>query len=589
LINKYKLLNNILVAFLFILIISNYKDLDFLYSFGDSFFLFDTNVKLQNILSVWDQSYNFGSINTRNQFSFILIFLIKNIVLEKISFIIFQKIYILIVFLVSFVGIISFYNICKKEFLEKTTQNIFFPDYFYVCIFFFLHPFILQYAINVDFSGFISILSTPIIGVVYYKFIKNFNYKYLIILILSIFYFYSAFNNILIIFAIHLVIVPFFFILFFQLKLRPFLIRNSFYFFIILFLNLPFIYYSLIGIINLGEKEFINTNYNWLKWMSTNSSFFNIIQGQNYVGFSEEPFSMRTIWSFYDYIKVNLFGKLFYYFYILGFVFYILFNNYHKYQKKIIVIFLLFFIILSKGIHFPFSFFNEWLYNNFFILQAYRTIFYLYLPLIPFLVLLPLFFIKFFLFNLKNKNMKIFMFSYIIINISILLNLYYSYYNKNFISRFMKIKIPIELLSVTKNINSLDNQRLVLLPFFSEYSIKKIWKLHVNGNIYHHFIDKEIITNQSSNTNVQILNNIFNNNLSKENILNIFKFYGISHIFFTKDNSDVFYDKYYLETIPINTTKLINRHKKIYHDKYNELYFIENNSIIDIVEKIIVY
>ena len=276
-INKYKLLNVFFVFLLFYLIIINFKDFDTLYSFGDSFFLFNENTKLQSILSIWDQSYNFGSINTRNQFSLFLIFLIKKLLFKNISYIFFQKIYISIVLLVSFIGIISFYNICKKVFLEKTPQNIFFLDYFYVCIFFFLHPFILQYVINIDFAGFISVLSTPIIAVVYYKFIKKFNYKYLIILILSIFYFYSAFNNILIIFAIHLVIIPFFFILYFQLKLRSFLIRNSFYFSIILFLNLPLIYYSLLGIVNVGENEITNINYEWLKWMSTNSSFFNII------------------------------------------------------------------------------------------------------------------------------------------------------------------------------------------------------------------------------------------------------------------------------------------------------------------------
>jgi hypothetical protein len=490
---------------------------------------------------------------------------------------------------VGFIGIISFYNICKKVFLEKTPQNIFFLDYFYVCIFFFLHPFILQYVINVDFAGFISVLSTPIIAVVYYKFIKNFNYKYLIILILSIFYFYSAFNNILIIFAIHLVIIPFFFILYFQLKLHSFLIRNSFYFSIILFLNLPLIYYSLLGIVNVGENEIININYEWLKWMSTNSSFFNIIQGQNYVGFSEEPNLIRSVWSFYDYIKENLFGKLFYYFYILGFVYYIILNDYYKYQKKIIVIFFLFSIILSKGVHLPFSFFNEWLYNNFFLIKAYRTIFYLYFPLIPFLVLLPFFFIKFFLLYLRKKNMKMFIFFFIVINISILLNLYYSYYNKKFISNYMKVKIPKELSLVTENINLLENERLVLLPFFSTDSVKKIWKLNVNGNIYSHLINKELIANQGSNINVQIVNNIIDDDLTNENILNIFKFYGISYIFFTKDNSTVFDGKYHLTNIPINADKLVSRYKNIYHDKFHDLYFIENNSIIDIIEKIIVY
>jgi len=589
LINKYKLLNVFFVFLLFYLIIINFKDFDTLYSFGDSFFLFNENTKLQSILSIWDQSYNFGSINTRNQFSLFLIFLIKKLLFKNISYIFFQKIYISIVLLVSFIGIISFYNICKKVFLEKTPQNIFFLDYFYVCIFFFLHPFILQYVINIDFAGFISVLSTPIIAVVYYKFIKKFNYKYLIILILSIFYFYSAFNNILIIFAIHLVIIPFFFILYFQLKLRSFLIRNSFYFSIILFLNLPLIYYSLLGIVNVGENEITNINYEWLKWMSTNSSFFNIIQGQNYVGFSEEPNLIRSVWSFYDYIKENLFGKLFYYFYILGFVYYIILNDYHKYQKKIIVIFFLFFIILSKGVHLPFSFFNEWLYNNFFLIKAYRTIFYLYFPLIPFLVLLPFFFIKFFLLYLRNKNMKIFIIFFIVINISILLNLYYSYYNKKFISNYMKVKIPKELFLVTENINLLEKERLVLLPFFSTDLVKKIWKLNVNGNIYSHLINKELIANQGSNINVQIVNNIIDDDLTNENILNIFKFYGISYIFFTKDNSTVFNDKYHLTNIPINTDKLVSRYKNIYHDKFHDLYFIENNSIIDIIEKIIVY
>jgi hypothetical protein len=589
LINKYRLLNFFFLFFLFCLIFINFIDFDTLYSFGDSFFLFNENIKLQDILSVWDQSYNFGSINTRNQFSLFLIFLIKKLLFKNISFIFFQKIYILIGLLVAFVGIISFYNICKKVFLEKTPQNIFFLDYFYVCIFFFLNPIVLQYVINVDFAGFISVLCTPIIGVIYYKFIKNFNYKYLIILILCIFYLYSAFNNILIIFAIHLVIIPFFFIFYFQLKLRSFLIRNFFYFSILLFLNLPLIYFSLIGIANIGENEITNANYEWLKWMSTNSSFFNIIQGQNYIGFSEEPNLIRSVWSFYDYIKENLFGKLFYYIYILGFVYYIILNDYHKYQKKIIVIFFLFLIILSKGVHLPFSFFNEWLYNNFFLIKAYRSIFYLSFPLIPFLSLLPIFFIKFFLLYLKKKNMKIFIIFFIVINISILLNLYYSFYNKKFISNYMKIKIPQELFLVTENINLLENQRLVLLPFFFPDTVKKIWKLNINGNIYSHFINKELIVNQGSNINVRIVNNVFKDDLTNENILNIFKFYGISYIFFTKDNSTVSNGKYNLMNIPINTNKLIGRYKKIYHDKFHHLYFIDNNSIIDVIEKIIVY
>ena len=74
---RYKLLDIIFILILFLTIILNYLYSDHIFSFGYSFFFFDEDVKIRNILSNWSQSYNFGEILIRNNVSLIPILFIK--------------------------------------------------------------------------------------------------------------------------------------------------------------------------------------------------------------------------------------------------------------------------------------------------------------------------------------------------------------------------------------------------------------------------------------------------------------------------------------------------------------------------------
>jgi len=591
---KYKLVNIGFILIFFFLIISNYLSPLHLYSFGDSFFLFDEEVKIKNIFSYWNQSYNFGEIFVRNNFSLVFILLIKKYLFGNINFVFFQKIYILFSISLSFISAIIFYKIFKKSFINNNNiqKSNLIPEYFYFCIFFFLNPYVLQYIINVDFAGFIAFLSGPLVIVIYYKFITKFNYKYFFLLILSFIYLYSVYNNVLIKFSLYLSIIPFFFYFYFKLKFRYFIIRNFFYFFILIFFNLPAIYFSILPLIQLDQislsKSIIQDNEVWFKWTSHNSSFYNIIQGQSYMGWSENREIISTVWNFYDYIKINIFGKLFSFLYILGFLFFLISNKF-KY-KKIILFFCLILIFISKGAHFPFGFVNLWLYEKIFILSAFRTIFYLSLPLIPFFALFTVIFIKSSLAEVKKFSRIKFIALSIMINFLIVSMIFNTYGGNNFISGFMKVSIPNELYELSKKINEIEDQRFISIPFLTNSEMKKIWKLNINGDIFNHLINKELITKNEGNINNQIIEDFLNDEIKYDEANNLFRFYGVSHIFLSKDNSIIANgNRYALMSLPSYAVDFPKLYKKLFNNKFYYLYFIENNKIIDIPEKIIIY
>ena len=590
---KYKLINIVFILIFFLIILSNYLSFEHLFSFGDSFFFFDEEVKIKNIYSYWNQSYNFGEVFVRNNFSLLFVLLFKKYLLGNINFIIFQKIYIFFSVSLSFICAIIFYKIFKKSFINNNIQKSnLLPEYFYFCTFFFLNPYILQYIINVDIAGFIAFLSGPLVIVIYYKFITKFNYKYFLLLILSFIYLYSIYNNILIKFSLYLGIIPFFFYFYFKFKFRYFLIRNFFYFFILIFFNLPAIYFSILPLIQLDQlslsKSIIQDNKEWFEWTSHNSSFFNIIQGQSYMGWSENREIIKSIWNFYDYIKLNIFGKLFSFLYILGFLFFLISNKF-KY-KKIILFFCLILIFISKGAHFPFRFVNLWLYEEIFIFNAFRTIFYLSLPLIPFFALFTVIFIKTSLAEVKKFSQIKFIVLSIFINFLVISMIFNTYGRNNFISDFMKVSIPNELYELNKKINEIEDQRFISLPFFTNMEMKKIWKLNINGDIFSHLINKELITNNEDNINNQIIYDFLNDKIRYDEANNLFRFYGISHIFLSKDNSIVTGgNRYSLKSLPSYAADFPKLYKKVFNNKFYYLYFIENNKIIDIPEKIIIY
>ena len=140
-IKKFDYIFILIVFLIYFLICKNYFDFERLYSFGDSFFYFDTNLAAQKYFTIWNQE-QFGDIFIRNPFSNIIFLYAKHLFFSKLSFIIFQKIYIVTVISLSSIGVILFYKEFKKVILKKNSKNKF--EYFLIYSLFFLHTFILN-------------------------------------------------------------------------------------------------------------------------------------------------------------------------------------------------------------------------------------------------------------------------------------------------------------------------------------------------------------------------------------------------------------------------------------------------------------
>ena len=239
-------------------------------------------------------------------------------------------------------------------------------------------------------------------------------------------------------------------------------------------------------------------------------------------------------------------------------------------------------VFLSKGLHYPFGVINEFLYNNFILIKAYRTTFYFSISLVTLIPIVSVISINYMFNNylLIKRFKNIF---YYFIYILILFTIYKTYYDKNFINNFFKVKIPTEFDNTVKEINKYENYRFLSIPYISNIgNLKTIWKLHINGsNIFSHFTNNDIIAAYNPfNINNEIILKFFEKPRTEEEYIKLFKYLGISNILYRKDSAQLIGDYYNLIDEDKSTKEMKKFFNSSYKNKFYEIMEINKNEII---------
>jgi len=589
------------------IVIKNFIEYEYLRSFGDTFFLFNEKSLLNKISSFWIQS-DFGYINNRNLFSLLIFLKIKAIFFpfENLNHVLFQNVYITFLILISAISLIKLYNFLLKlsikgNYCFLSNRNNY--QYFFLISFFFLNPFILQFIINIDITGLPIYLLTPTLLYLYLKFVLEIRFKYFLYLFILYFLIFTGTNNILIFTSAHFIIVPFFLFYLIQSKSKlRFLSINIVYIFLLIGINYVNFTYAIYGILsNLNSNNIANVdlefNKNWFNWMSSNSSFLNIFKFQNYPAWSSRDGGIRLLWNFYDLYKYSLVGIIFTFFYIIPLIIIPRFKNFLKIEFRYLYLYLSIFIFLiaflAKGSHEPFSFLNKILFDKIIFIAAYRTTFYFSISLITIFTILVAISINLtnISLNIRNKSLH-----KDLINITLILIIsfitYNTYFKKNFLGNFFKFKIPSDLIQTVDHINhdKYLNNRILVLPKREDYRSKAIWKANINGSIFFHLINNELIENNVKNLNAEIIEKLIQKKYEKENLIKVFNFLGINQILFRKDLAELYNGIYKLITIDEKEYYLY----QIFEDEFDTKLFSVldvnlESKIIEIPKEIIHY